>query len=65
MDKSMDNFLNACLFFNCNILSRNLQKLAETEFRALPVSWAHATLLLQVYDAPRRYCQAVESVPAS
>ncbi len=52
MDAPRDNFLNACLFFNCNIFSRLLQKLAEKEFKDLPMSWAHATLLLHVYDSP-------------
>ena len=47
-----DNFLEGCLFFNTNALSRTLLKLAEEEFRPLKLSPAHASLLLLVYDTP-------------
>lgn len=52
MEKPEDNFLDACLFFNCNTFSRQLVKLAENEFRTLNLSPAHATLLLLVFDCP-------------
>jgi len=47
-----DNFLEGCLFFNTNALSRTLLKLAEKEFKPLKLSPAHASLLLVVYDTP-------------
>ncbi len=46
------NFLENCLFFNTNALSRYLLKLAENEFKHLKLSPAHASLLLLVYDTP-------------
>jgi len=46
------NFLESCLFFNTNALSRYLLKLAEKEFKHLNLSPAHASLLLLVYDTP-------------
>jgi len=50
--ESYDNFLEGCLFFNVNALSRTLLKLAEKEFKTLKLSPAHASLLLLVYDTP-------------
>ena len=47
-----ENFLESCLFFNTNALSRYLLKLAEKEFNPLELSPAHASLLLLVYDTP-------------
>jgi len=47
-----ENFLESCLFFNTNALSRYLLKLAEKEFKPLKLSPAHASLLLLVYDTP-------------
>ena len=47
-----ENFLESCLFFNTNSLSRYLLKLAEKEFKHLNLSPAHASLLLLVYDTP-------------
>ena len=47
-----DNFLESCLFFNTNVLSRYLLKLAEKEFNYLNISPAHASLLLLVFDSP-------------
>ena len=46
------NFLESCLFFNTNTLSRYLLKLAEKEFKSLNISPAHASLLLLLYDSP-------------
>lgn len=50
--ENTENFLESCLFFNTNALSRYLLKLAEKEFKPLNLSPAHATLLLIVYDSP-------------
>ena len=47
-----DNFLSNCLFFNTNAFSRQLLKLAEVAFHPVKLSPSHASLLLQVYDAP-------------
>jgi DNA-binding MarR family transcriptional regulator len=47
-----DNFLESCLFFNTNTLSRYLLKFAQKEFDPLGISPAHASLLLMVYDTP-------------
>jgi len=47
-----ENFLESCLFFNTNALSRYLLKLAEKEFASLNLSPAHASLMLLVYDTP-------------
>ncbi len=47
-----ENFLESCLFFNTNALSRYLLKLAEKEFKDLKLSPAHASLMLLVYDTP-------------
>jgi DNA-binding MarR family transcriptional regulator len=47
-----ENFLEYCLFFNTNTLSRHLLKLAETEFKHLKLSPAHASLMLMLYDHP-------------
>ncbi|WDP88239.1 MAG: MarR family transcriptional regulator [Desulfobacter sp.] len=52
MHAPKDNFLNTCLFFNTNTLSRHLTKLAEQEFEHLNISPAHASLLLLVYETP-------------
>jgi DNA-binding MarR family transcriptional regulator len=46
------HFLESCLFFNVNVFSRQLLKLAEAEFTALNLSPAHASLLLILYDNP-------------
>lgn len=46
------NFLESCLFFNTNALSRYLLKLAEKEFKPLKLSPAHASLMLLVFDSP-------------
>ncbi len=51
-EQTDDNFLESCLFFNTNVLSRYLLKLAEKEFKYLNISPAHASLLLLVYDSP-------------
>ncbi len=50
--ESDENFLESCLFFNTNGLSRYLLKIAEKEFKHLKLSPAHASLLLLVYDTP-------------
>ncbi|MBU1343559.1 MAG: MarR family transcriptional regulator [Proteobacteria bacterium] len=50
--ENYENFLESCLFFNTNALSRYLLKLAEKEFKHLKLSPAHASLLLLVYDTP-------------
>ena len=47
-----DHFLESCLFFSANTLTRTLLKLAEKEFKPLKLSPAHASLLLAVYDSP-------------
>ncbi len=47
-----NNFLESCLFFNTNALSRHLLKLAEKEFKPLNLSPAHASLLLILFDNP-------------
>ena len=52
MEIPEENFLDACLFFNCNTFSRQLVKLAENEFKDLNLSPAHATVLLLVFDTP-------------
>ena len=46
------HFLEACLFYNVNVLSRQLLKLAEQAFAPLKLSPAHASLLLILYDHP-------------
>ena len=46
------HFLEACLFYNVNALSRQLLKLAEAAFAPLKLSPAHASLLLVLYDNP-------------
>ena len=46
------NFLENCLFFNTNALSRYLLKLAEKKFKHLGLSPAHASLMLLVFDTP-------------
>ena len=50
--ENKENFLESCLFFNTNALSRYLLKLAEKEFKHLKLSPAHASLMLLVYDTP-------------
>lgn len=50
--ETYENFLESCLFFNTNALSRYLLKLAEKQFKPLNLSPAHASLLLLVYDTP-------------
>ena len=52
MDIPENNFLDTCLFFNTNALSRHLLKLAEQTFKPLKISPAHASLLLLVYETP-------------
>jgi DNA-binding MarR family transcriptional regulator len=46
------HFLESCLFYNVNALSRQLLKLAEAAFAPLKLSPAHASLLLVLYDNP-------------
>jgi DNA-binding MarR family transcriptional regulator len=64
-----DNFLESCLFFNTNALSRYLLKLAEKEFKYLNISPAHASLLLLVYDSPginpKRLSQLLHLTPST
>lgn len=50
--ESRRHFLEDCLFFSVNAMSRQLLKLAETEFAPLKLSPAHASLLLILYDHP-------------
>ncbi len=50
MEAPNHNFLETCLFFNTNAFSRQLLKLAETEFKPLKLSPAHASLLLLVFE---------------
>ncbi len=50
--ESNENFLESCLFFNTNTLSRHLLKLAVQEFKHLKISPAHGSLMLLVYDFP-------------
>ena len=52
MEPPERNFLENCLFFNTNAFSRHLLKLAETKFKHLEISPAHASLMLLVYDTP-------------
>ncbi len=52
MEPPQKNFLETCLFFNTNAFSRHLLKLAETEFKSLKLSPAHASLLFLVFDSP-------------
>ena len=52
MEAPKHNFLETCLFFNTNAFSRQLLKLAETEFKPLKLSPAHASLLLLVFETP-------------
>lgn len=47
-----ETFLDSCLFFNTNALSRYLLKLAQNQFNHLNMSPAHASLMLLVYDNP-------------
>lgn len=49
---SRQHFLEDCLFFSVNAISRQLLKLAETQFAPLTLSPAHASLLLVLYDNP-------------
>ena len=67
--KSEENFLESCLFFNTNALSRYLLKLAEKEFKNLNLSPAHASLLLMVYDSPgislKRLSQLLHLTPST
>ena len=64
-----DNFLESCLFFNTNALSRYLLKLAEKEFKYLNISPAHASLMLLVYDSPginpKRLSQLLHLTPST
>jgi DNA-binding MarR family transcriptional regulator len=50
--ENQNNFLESCLFFNSNTLSRHLLKIAQKEFAQLNLSPAHASLMLLVYDTP-------------
>lgn len=49
---SQGHFLESCLFFNTNALSRYLLKIGEKAFSPLNISPAHATLMLVVFDEP-------------
>jgi len=64
-----DNFLESCLFFNTNALSRYLLKLAGKEFKYLNISPAHASLMLLVYDSPginpKRLSQLLHLTPST
>lgn len=50
--ESRRHFLEDCLFFSVNAISRQLLKLAEAEFASLKLSPAHASLMLILYDNP-------------
>lgn len=47
-----DHFFSGCLFFNVNAFSRQLLKMAESHFKPLGLSPAHASLLLVVFHRP-------------
>ncbi len=67
--ENKENFLESCLFFNTNALSRFLLKLAEKEFKHLNLSPAHASLLLLLYDtpgiSPKRLSQLLHLTPST
>lgn len=46
------HFLEECLFFNVNVLSRQLLKMAEAGFAPLKLSPAHASFLLILFENP-------------
>ncbi len=48
----MDSFFSGCLFYHVNALSRQMLKLADTEFKPFKLSPAHASLLLVILDQP-------------
>ena len=47
-----DHFFSGCLFFNVNAFSRQMLKMAESHFKPLNLSPAHASLLLVVFHRP-------------
>jgi len=63
--ENKENFLESCLFFNTNALSRFLLKLAEKEFKHLNLSPAHASLLLLLYDSPKKLSQLLHLTPST
>ncbi len=67
--EDIDNFLENCLFFNINTLSRQLLKLAQKEFNDLNLSPAHASLMLLVYDnpgiSPKKLSQLLHLTPST
>lgn len=64
-----EHFLENCLFFNINTLSRYLLKLAQHEFDDLNISPAHASLMLIVYDnpgiSPKKLSQMLHLTPST
>lgn len=65
----VENFLDGCLFFNTNTLSRHLLKIAQKEFKCLNLSPAHASLMLIVFDnpgiSPKKLSQILSLTPST
>ncbi len=67
--KENNNFLENCLFFNTNALSRHLLKIADKEFKPLNLSPAHASLMLLLFDnpgiSPKKLSQNLNLTPST
>lgn len=50
--KKIQQYLYGCLYFNTNVFSRQLSKIAEKEFSSINISAPHASLMLLVFDNP-------------
>ncbi len=50
--KKIQDLLSGCLYFNINIFSRQLSRMADEAFSSVGISAPHASLMLLVYDNP-------------
>ena len=52
MNRQVKDYLNECLYFTANSLSRSISKMAEEEFKPLGIAPSHAFLLMLVFESP-------------
>ncbi|THB81520.1 MAG: MarR family transcriptional regulator [Desulfobacteraceae bacterium] len=49
---NIQHLLPSCLYFNANVFSRQLNRLADQAFKDTGISASHASVMLMVYDNP-------------
>lgn len=49
---NIQHLFHACLYFNANVFSRHLTKIADQAFSDTGISAPHASVMLMIYDNP-------------